>query len=117
MDTMRAFANGEAAKGKEPMVFDWHKAAELINTRKPTTVSAGLSGDWEWTGGLIFEEGAPVKKENTYTYLSSTWARPEIEIDGEILPCYVMQSEADGWNSDTYWPVSALKMLDGATNT
>jgi hypothetical protein len=47
MDTMRAFAMGEANRGKELKVFDWEKAARLIRERSPESVWAGLSGDWE----------------------------------------------------------------------
>lgn len=43
MDTMSAFAKGEANRGKELMVFDWDKAAQLISERKPSVASAGLA--------------------------------------------------------------------------
>ncbi len=108
MDNTLAFAMGQANRHKEPMVFDWDKAAHLIKERKPNRVSAGLRSDWEYTGGVIFENGKPVK--NTYTFLSSTWAVPEIDIDGDIEPCYIMGSTTD-WDSDTKWPPSALKIL------
>jgi hypothetical protein len=70
MDSWSAFAKGEANRGKELMVFDWVKAAKLIKERKPIIASAGLCSDWEWTGGTIYENGKPVKKEDTYTYLA-----------------------------------------------
>lgn len=111
MDTLTAFIMGEANRGKELMVFDWNKAAELILERKPKEASAGLRGDWEWTGGTIYENGSPVT--DSYTYLSSTWAVPEIELDGDIVPCYKMQSKVPDWGSDTKWPQSALNILKG----
>lgn len=114
MDSFSAFAMGIATRGDPVKVFDWHKAARLIRERKAASASAGLSGDWEWTGGPIFRNGVPVPQEDTYTYLASTWATPELAIDGETIDCYIMASESDGWDSGTYWPQSALDILAGA---
>ena len=91
------------------MVFDWDKAARLIKERKAENASAGLSGDWEHTGGDIYRDSKPIY--DSYTYLASTWATPEIEIDGEVFSCYKMQSEAPDWDSGTKWPQSALDIL------
>lgn len=113
MDTMQAFMRGEASRGREPMVFDWDKAAELIRERQPEEARAGLAGDWEYTGGDIYRDGAPVPSEDTYTYLASTWATPELEIDDEVIDCYRMQSEVPDWGSGTYWPQSARAILAG----
>jgi hypothetical protein len=109
MDTLSAFAMGEANRGKEQMVFDWDKAAKRITEVHPESASAGLRGDWGWTGGEIYRDGEPVRSE--YTYLASTWATPELEMDGDVEPCYRMQSEVPNWDSDTKWPDSALKIL------
>lgn len=109
MDTMQAFMMGEMNRGKEMMVFDWDKAARIIAERKPKQAEAWLRGDWEWTGGTIYEDGKPVFDD--YTYLASTWATPELDIDGEIIDCYVMQSETE-WDSGTKWPESALNILN-----
>lgn len=111
MDTLSAFAKGIANKGKELMVFDWEKAAQLIKEKNPSTVSAGLQDDWEYTGGEVFRDGKPVPQDETYVYLASTWATPEIEIDGEIFECFKMQGETPGWDSGTYWPIEAMKIL------
>ena len=110
MDTWSAFQMGEANRGKELKVFDWDKAARLIKEHNAKEASAGLEMDWEWTGGEIFRNGKPVL--DSYTYLSSTWATPELEIDGEVFDCYTMQSETDGWDYDTKWPESAIKILE-----
>lgn len=111
MDSFQAFAMGEANRHKEIMVFDWEKAARLIRERSARNASAGLRGDWEWTGGTIFRDGKPVSKDDTYVYLASTWATPELEIDGEIIACYRMASQTPGWGSDTYWPKEAMAIL------
>lgn len=108
MDTLSAFARGQASRNREPMVFDWDKAARLIKDRKPRIAGAGLQSDWEWTGGTIYKNGETV---DDYTFLSSTWATPEICLDGEYLPCYIMASETE-WGSDTKWPESALEILN-----
>ena len=109
MDTMSAFLRGEANRGKELMVFDWDKAAKLIKESGLKDASAGLQSDWEYTGGNIFENGKPNMED--YTYLASTWATPEIEIDGDIQDCFKMQSEVPDWDSLTKWPRSALDIL------
>lgn len=116
MDTMAAFMMGMANRGKEQMVFDWDKAAELIRERKPRWAEAGLKGDFENTGGLIYDEGHPVTDD--YTYLASTWATPILQLghydedEVENIPCYKMQHEVPAWNSGTKWPQSAIDILE-----
>ena len=110
MNNLMAFTMSMANRGKEMMVFDWDKAARLIQERKPECASAGLRDDWEWTGGTIYKDGEPVMDD--YTYLSSTWAVPELNMDGDIMECFRMEYEAPGWNSDTKWPQSALNILN-----
>lgn len=112
MDSMSAFAMGQMSRDQPLMVFDWDKAAKIIREQGATHAGAGLSGDWEYTGGTILEGGKPVPRDETYTYLASTWATPELEIDGEYIDCFRMQSESPGWGSDTYWPESALAILN-----
>lgn len=113
MDTMAAFAMGDANRGKEMMVFDWDKAATLIKKANAKEARAGLSGDWFWTGGSIFCDGKP--DMDSYTFLGSTWATPEIKIDGVTQDCFVMQNKSPhgAWASDTKWPKSAKAILCG----
>ncbi|WP_347252929.1 hypothetical protein [Leminorella grimontii] len=116
MDSISAFIRGEQNRHKELMVFDWVLAAQLIKEKKPSIVSAGLSGDWEYTGGEIYRNGKPVPEDETYTYLSSTWATPEIDIDGEIQLCFKMASELPNWGADTYWPPEALEIINSVVS-
>lgn len=109
MDTMMAFAMGNANRGKKQMVFDWKKAARLIKKRGAKHAAAGLAGDWGYTGGDILRDGKPIPRSDTYTFLASTWATPELEIDGETIDCWTYTSR---WNSGTYWPKSALDILN-----
>lgn len=109
MNTIDGFIRGQANRGQERMVFDWNRAASLIREAGAKEASAGLSGDWEWTGGTIYAEGAPVLDGGAY--LASTWATPEI--DGVTHDCYRMESETPGWGSGTVWPASALATLRG----
>ena len=111
MNTLVAFAMGEASRGRELMVFDWDKAAQIIRERKPQYAAAGLRGDWEYTGGTIYSNGKPVMDD--YTYLASTWAVPELSVDGDCIECYRMESDTPGWDSHTKWPASALEILEG----
>ncbi len=111
MNSILAMMMGELNRGKELMVFDWDKAAKIIKERKPLLASAGLRDDWEWTGGDIYCEGKPIM--DSYTYLASTWAVPELMLDGEeVIPCYRMQSETPNWNAETKWCQSALDILN-----
>lgn len=111
MDSYTAFRMGEMSRHKEPMVFDWNKAARRIKEVQPKKASAGLGGDWECTGGQIYslQQGAI---KNRYTYLASPWATPVLEMDGEVEDCYLMQSDRPNWNEKTKWPKSALKILE-----
>jgi hypothetical protein len=113
---MTAFAMGEAHRDDPLMVFDWDKAARLIKERGAKTASAGLSGDWEYTGGCILKDGKPYMNTDVgdgYTYLASTWAIPELELDedGERIDCWRYRSETPDWGYDTRWPESALGIL------
>ena len=104
------FVMGELNRGKEEMVFDWNKAAMLIRDRKPKNASAGLRGNWEYTGDTIYKDGKPVRKCDPY--LASTWAVPELYMDGDIVECYRMAHEVPRWNAKTRWPQSALEILN-----
>ena len=111
MDSFSAMMMGEANRDKEQKVFNWDKAARLIKESGAKTASAGLQSDWEYTGGEIFTDGKP--NYDDYTYLASTWATPEIEIDGRVQACYKRKSKTPGWEADMKWPESALKILNG----
>jgi hypothetical protein len=111
MNSLAAFAMGEMNRHREQMVFDWDMAAEIIRNTGATFAAAGLRGDWEYTGGAIYEDGKPLKKCDTF--LASTWATPELYVNGEYIDCYRMKSETPGWDYDTKWPASALAILEG----
>lgn len=109
MDTLQAIIINASTPNGKGKVFDWEKAAQIIKERKPETASAGLAEDWEWTGGLIYKNGKPIKNE--YTFLASRWATPVLILDDEEIDCY----RPDGyhnWNENTKWPESALKILN-----
>lgn len=112
MDTMLAFAMGEANRGREMKVFDWDKAAKIIKEKQPKTAYAGLAEDWEYTSGKIYEDGETIRTE--YTYLASTWATPVLILDYEDeIECYVMESETK-YGAETRWPKKAINILKGA---
>jgi hypothetical protein len=113
METLKAVMMGQCNSGNPLMVFDWDKAAQLIKDQQPAEAGAGLRSDWEWTGGTIFAKGEPVT--DSYTYLTSTWAVPELSLDDVVVECYRLKSEAPGWDSATKWPESALRILKGDT--
>ena len=96
-------------------VFDWKKAAEIIKERRPSRADAGLSEDWSFTSGTIYENGSIVK--DSYTFLSSSWATPVIclyfnDSDGFTeIDCYQDQSKCD-YYFGTKWPQEAIDILE-----
>lgn len=114
MDSMSAFMQGEAARSRGSLqrVFDWDEAARLIRERQPETASAGLESDWEWTGGEIYSREDGINTDS-YTYLSSNWATPQLDLDGEIIDCWKYERDTPGWDAGTKWPESARKILAG----
>lgn len=114
---MTAYFRGQAARaaGSPMKVFDWDKAARIIKEKKPEHAEAGLIEDWSSTGGMIYNNGKPVPEEDTYVYLASIWATPTLILNhwDEEIECWVYQSEKPEWNERTYWPESALKILEG----
>jgi hypothetical protein len=111
MNTSDAFRTGELNRNEPLMVFDWDKAAKLIKEAgKDCVAAAGLENDWEWTGGTIYEDGEIVT--NNDCYLASTWATPELEINGETVECFVYQKDKPEWDAGTMWCESALNILN-----
>lgn len=116
MDNMAAFAMGDANRGRELKVFDWARAAQRIKETGAKEARAGLAGDWEYTCGPILADGMPVPEDETYVCLASTWATPELELDGMREDCHKMQSETPGWHAGTYWPMEAREILGQEVN-
>lgn len=112
MDTHSAWILGQVHRNKPLMVFDWVKAAQIIKEREVTYAEAGLERDFEYTAGPIWVKGKP--DTESYTYLASRWATPQLIIHGEAIDCWVYQEERPTWNSDTKWPQEALDII-GAT--
>lgn len=108
MNTLSAFMMGYANGHKDPMVFDWDKAAQIISERGAKEAHAGLKGDWKLTGGCILRDGRPVR--DSYTYLSSTWATPALRIGSDEIECFRMKKDCE-WDHGTKWPKSALSIL------
>lgn len=110
METIMAFAMGELHRHDPLMVFDWDKAARILVERNPDEALAGLQDDYEYTAGVIWRKGMPVRNE--YTYLASTWAHPMLIIGDEEIECWRYKSEAPDWGSETKWPQSALRIVE-----
>lgn len=99
------------------MAFDWDKAAAIIKEafaeHGDLVAEAGLQGDWEYTGGVIFDGGKPVT--DSYTYLASDWAKPTLilswggEEQKEIV-CSV-SVEKSRFDSGSKWDKQSLAIL------
>lgn len=106
----------QAAAGNPQKVFDWNKAASIIKDKykkhKDLIAEAGLQGDWDYTGGIIFKEGKPIN--DNYTYLSSNWATPKLILswnnqEQEEIECFLIGE--DKYSSDSKWDEESLKTL------
>lgn len=109
-------AKKAAKEGKPQLAFDWDKAAEIIKKHlvdHPDLVAeAGLNGDWDYTGGIIFEDGNPTTEH--YTYLSSNWAKPTLIISWDgceqvEVDCSVVEN--DRFHSASKWDEKSLSKL------
>jgi len=104
-------------KAENHKVFDWIKAAKLIREHcmvgelfnAKIEVSAGLAEDWGCTSGPIFSEGSIVNEDDTYAYLSSSWATPIIDIGGEEHECWSYRKDV---KSEDYWHAAAVNILN-----
>ena len=105
----------QEAKGAIFMAFDWDKAAKIIKekfeTNKDLVAEAGLEGDWNYTGGEIFENGKPTN--DNYTYLQSNWAVPTLILSygeqSEEIECWTEANER--FTAKTKWDDISLNIL------
>lgn len=103
-------------KGNSHKAFNWDKAAEIIKehlqTHPDLQAEAGLQGDWEYTGGTIFEDGKPTN--DSYTYLCSNWAPPTLILswDGdEQLEVECSIEANDRFNANSKWDDESIAIL------
>lgn len=110
------FTSTRSRNDNPQKAFDWDKAAQIIKEKfkeHPDLVAeAGLQGDWEYTGGIIFKTGKPTN--DSYTYLSSNWAIPTLILsyDGDEqneIECYSINNR---FNADSKWDKDSLNILE-----
>ena len=103
-------------EGRGVKSFDWDSAACLIKDRfqqhGDLKAEAGLQGDWDYTGGVIFEQGNPVSDD--YTYLSSNWAKPTLilswdGVEQEEVPCFT--DECERFAAKSKWDETSIAIL------
>ncbi len=114
---IEGFTTNRSRNNNPQKAFDWDKAASLIvkylKIDKDIIASAGLQGDWDHTGGIIFENGKPTNEN--YTFLSSNWAIPTLIIENlngdELLetPCFTQEDQR--FHMDTKWDEKSLLIL------
>jgi hypothetical protein len=104
-------------QGRPQRAFDWDKASSIIKEKlkeHPTLVAeAGLEGDWNYTGGIIFENGNPTN--DNYTYLSSNWATPTLILTDENgleeeIECFAYEADTR-FGAKTKWDETSLEIL------
>lgn len=113
------FAKGLQNRGQTHKVFDWDKAASIIKEhliKHPDLIAeAGLQGDWEYTGGVIFKDKQPTSEN--YTYLSSNWATPTLILswedeEQEELDCWTYMENECRFDSSSKWDEGSLAILN-----
>ena len=96
--------------------FNWDEAAKIIREKAKIhtdlIAEAGLKGDWEHTGGVIFSNGKPTN--GSYTYLASNWAKPTLKLkwDGkeqEEWECSIEENER--FHSSSEWDERSIAIL------
>ena len=111
----QGFTTTRAMNNNPQMIFDWDIAAKIIKEKliKHTDLiaEAGLQGDWEHTGGVIFREGKPTSED--YTYLSSNWATPTLILSWDVMEqeeieCYKIESR---FYYGSKWDDKSLRIL------
>lgn len=109
MESVAAMTLGVLNQGRPERVFDWDKAARIIRERRPHAAYAGLAEDLTDTFSVIYIDGEPL--EDGSGYLASTWATPQLYLDGDSVDCWVWEYETE-WDTDTRWPQFALDILN-----
>lgn len=113
---VEGFLGSTAPMGSPLKAFNFDMAANLIKEKlkdHPDLIAeAGLEGDWDYTGGVIFQDGKPVSDD--YTYLASNWAIPTLifswgEKEQESIDCWVEENKR--FNSNSQWDEQSLKLL------
>lgn len=95
---------------RRQMVFDWVKAAHMLNSFKPAIASAGLAYDYGDTCGPIWRNGRPIRGGRAH--LASNWAPPILVMDGaHVEECWGYEDELPGWNYATNWPDQAIAIV------
>jgi hypothetical protein len=118
MDGFNPMGKGVLNKlvGNPLMAFNWDKAAEIIKEKlklhPDLKAEAGLQGDWDYTGGIIFEDGKPTN--DSYTYLCSNWATPTLILEWngmeqEQIDCSTEESER--FNAKSKWDETSINIL------
>ena len=117
-NTADVIAKGIASRDNPLKVFDWEEAAwkikEAISNGITGPIIAGLSGDLDYTGGVIYNNGIV---DDSYLYLASTWATPVIIFDGSEIECWKFQEDLpESWDAKTVWPEMARNILGDGTD-
>ena len=109
MMTGHMLAMASDAVGNCGRVFNWDMAAMIIVERAVTDARAGLQGDHSDTSGTILRDGEIV--DDSYMFLGSMHAAPELVIDGEHIECWVADDGKRPWGCKTVWPQSARDII------
>ena len=71
--------------------IDWEKAKKICEAHPDSEIYAGLQEDWGYTSGLIFSNGSCTREDEGYIFVSSTWATPILDVDGEEIECWTYE--------------------------
>jgi len=88
------------------VVFNWNLAAKLIRTYGAIVAEASIPG----VGSVvIWKEGGPAPRE---PFEFAGTGVIELRIGDEVWNCITAKTDHPDWNKDTYWPESALAIVN-----
>lgn len=80
--------------------MDWKKVQKIVDEHPDSVIYAGLMEDWGCTSGLIYAKG---KYYDGYVYVSSLWATPIVDVDGEEIECWTYEKTEEDHRKPVWW--------------
>lgn len=95
-------------------IFDWNKAATIIKANNPKKAYAYVGSLRKHTEVTIWQNDTIMPKTPSFLISYDNFGGGiHLGCDGFATPCSVLLSNTDGWNRDTWWPASAVEILNG----
>lgn len=90
--------------------MDWNKAMRIIAEHPHATIFAGLMEDWDFTSGLVYDNGTFCHE---YVFANSRWATPILVVDGEEIECWTYEKRRIGVGLPYWWGRTYENRVEG----